>query len=198
MKKSKVETAETRKRIVEAAARAFRNNGIHATGVAEIMSAAGMTHGGFYRHFASKDQLVAEACAAGMEAIVHSAEAAGKGGEEAFLKHLVTFLSDEYRDDCLGGCPLVAVGSELARADMETRRAASQGFRELIDVIVKQISFDDPASAKGEAIFAVSAIIGAVTLSRIVDDPELSDLVLEESRKRVAEFWAKSPQGALE
>ncbi|MEM5461649.1 TetR/AcrR family transcriptional regulator [Paraburkholderia phytofirmans] len=185
MKKSKVETAETRRRIVEVATRAFRANGIHATGVAEIMSAAGMTHGGFYRHFASKDQLVAEACAAGMEAVVESAEAAAEGGEEAFLKHIQTFLSDETPDDCLAGCPLVAMGSELARADMETRRAASQGFRELIDIIASQASHNDTASTTGDAMFTLSAIIGAVTMSRIVDDPDFSDLILDETRKRL-------------
>ncbi|AUT65024.1 TetR/AcrR family transcriptional regulator [Paraburkholderia terrae] len=197
MKKSRVETAETRRKIVEVATRAFRTNGIHATGVAEIMSAAGMTHGGFYRHFASKDQLVAEACAAGMEAIVESAEAAAEGGEEAFLKHIQTFLSDETRDDCLAGCPLVAMGSELARADLETRRAASQGFRELIDVIARQGGASDTASATGDAMFTLSAIIGAVTMSRIVDDPELSDLILDETRKRLTALGVEPRETSL-
>jgi len=197
MKKSRVETAETRRRIVEVATRAFRTNGIHATGVAEIMLAAGMTHGGFYRHFASKDQLVAEACAAGMEAIVDSVGTAAEGGEEAFLKHIQTFLSDETRDDCLAGCPLVAMGSELARADMETRRAASQGFRELIDIIASRGRSSDTPSATGDAIFMLSTIIGAVTMSRIVDDPELSDLILDETRKRLTTLCVKPRETSL-
>jgi len=74
-KKSKTETAQTRKRIIDVAAKAFKSNGIEATGVAEIMSAAGLTHGGFYRHFESKEQLIAEACASGMELLVAAAEA---------------------------------------------------------------------------------------------------------------------------
>ena len=73
MKKSKLETAETRRRIVKAAAAEFRRNGIHATGLCELMAAVGLTHGGFYRHFDSKDQLVTEACAAGMEAEIDGA-----------------------------------------------------------------------------------------------------------------------------
>src|SRR5258708_8035364 len=83
MKKSKLETADTRRRIVKAAAAEFRRNGIHATGLCELMATAGLTHGGFYRHFDSKDQLVAEACAAGMEAEVGGAPARpwpGEGG----------------------------------------------------------------------------------------------------------------------
>jgi TetR/AcrR family transcriptional regulator, transcriptional repressor for nem operon len=67
MKKSKLEAAETRRRIVKTAAAEFRRNGIHATGLSDVMAAAGLTHGGFYRHFDSKDELVAEACAAAME-----------------------------------------------------------------------------------------------------------------------------------
>jgi TetR/AcrR family transcriptional repressor of nem operon len=198
MKKSKMETAETRKRIVEVAIRAFRDHGIRATGIAEIMSAAGLTHGGFYRHFASKDQLVAEACAVSMEMVIHSAEAAAEEGQEAFLRHIETFLSGgEFREGCLGGSPLVATGSELARADSETRRAASQGFSELIDVMIRKGGFADTATAKGEAIFILSATMGAMNLSRIIDDPTLSELVLNETRKRLAGLRAKARQGAL-
>jgi TetR/AcrR family transcriptional repressor of nem operon len=138
VKKSKAETAQTRRRILEVAAQAFKSNGIHSTGVAEIMAAAGLTQGGFYRHFASKEQLVAEACADSMGALVESAEAASDAGDASFRKHLEEFLSTEYRDDCLGGCPLVAMGSELARADSATRRAVSQGFRELIEIMARR------------------------------------------------------------
>ncbi|MFS8974506.1 TetR/AcrR family transcriptional regulator [Cupriavidus necator] len=188
MKKSKAETAETRRRIVEIAVREFRRNGIHATGVSEIMAAAGLTHGGFYRHFSSKDQLVAEACAASMESLVEKAEAAAEGGTEAFLNHIRDFLSAEYRDDRLGGCPLVALGSELARADEDTRRAASNGFRGLIDVTS---DYFDSEEAKGDAIFTLSAMIGAVTMSRIIDDQSLSDQILEEAKKRLARLPSK-------
>src|ERR1700722_19819358 len=115
MKKSKAETAITRKRIVQVAAQEFRRKGIQQTGVADIMAAAGLTQGGFYRHFESKDQLIAEACAASMAKLVESAATAAQSSEEAFLIHIEKFLSCANRDDWLGGCPLVFVGSELAR-----------------------------------------------------------------------------------
>jgi TetR/AcrR family transcriptional repressor of nem operon len=89
------------------------------------------------------------------------------------------------------------MGSELARADLETRRAASQGFRELIDVIARQGGASDTASATGDAMFTLSAIIGAVTMSRIVDDPELSDLILDETRKRLTALGVEPRETSL-
>jgi TetR/AcrR family transcriptional repressor of nem operon len=192
MKKSKAETAETRKRILEVAARAFKSNGIHATGVAEIMTAAGLTHGGFYRHFSSKEQMIAEACTASMGTLVDSAAAAAEGGPESFLKHIEDFLSAGYRDDTLGGCPLVAMGSELVRADARTRRAASQGFEELIDIVAKWMPDDDARAARASAMFTLSSMIGAVTMSRIVDNRELSDQILDVAKKRLANRSAKA------
>src|ERR1700682_3192748 len=110
MRRSKQEAAETRQRIVKAAAAKFRQNGIGGTGLSDLMAAAGLTHGGFYRHFDSKDQLVAEACAAGMEAEMGGAAACpdfGKGG----LKELAaSYLSAAHRDNPSEGCLLAGLG----------------------------------------------------------------------------------------
>ncbi len=190
MKKSRAETAETRRRIVKAAAVEFRRNGIRATGLAEVMAAAGLTQGGFYRHFASKDQLVAEACAEAMAAAVTVTQAVpggtdGKTGLEAIVEN---FLSTDHRNNQLEGCPLVGLGIELARADDDTRAAASEGFVELVDLIAKQVPCVSPEAAKARAIFALSAMVGAVTMSRIVTDPELSATILQETRTRLAKL----------
>lgn len=195
MRKSKAETAQTRKRIVEEAARAFRSNGIHATGVAEIMSALGLTHGGFYRHFQSKEQLVAEACTSSMDLLIEAAETAASAGDESFLKHLETLLSARYRDDYLGGCPLVAMGSEIARADMETRRAVSEGFRKLVDIIASRNKPTGSPSMRDDAIFTLFSMIGAVTMARVIDEPELSDRILKVARKRLASRPGKEKKG---
>jgi TetR/AcrR family transcriptional repressor of nem operon len=192
MKKSRAETAETRRRILEVAAREFRRNGILGTGLAEIMSAAGLSHGGFYRHFASKDQLVAEAFAADMDTFVGSAKAAVEQGEYAILKHMENYLSSERRDDCLGQCPISALGSELSRADGETRGAASRSVRKLIDALTVPGHSKNLASARADAIAALSSLIGAATLSRIVDDRKLSDAILSETKKRLAARRSKS------
>jgi TetR/AcrR family transcriptional regulator, transcriptional repressor for nem operon len=182
MRKSKLEAAETRRRIVSAAAQEFCRNGIHATGLSDLMAAAGLTHGGFYKHFRSKDQVVAEACVNGLETVIEVAEGEGKSGLEAIVE---TYLSMDHRNRLSGGCPLAALGSELAQADDEIRAAASQGFIRLVDVIAKQFPQSDPEAARAQAVFVVSAMVGALTMSRMVTDPDLSALILDQSRKQL-------------
>jgi TetR/AcrR family transcriptional regulator, transcriptional repressor for nem operon len=185
VKKSKAETAETRRRIVECAAREFRRNGIHATGLDEVMAAAGLTRGGFYRHFQSKDQLVAEACAAGMDTLIAKTESAARRGEgenglDAFID---SYLAVSHRDDRAGGCPLAGLGSEMARADERTRAAVSAEFLKLVDLLAKQSRRRKPEQAKSDALFALSATVGAVTLSRIVTDPDVSRAILADTKR---------------
>lgn len=186
MKKSKAETAETRKRIVEAASKAFRSQGIEATGVAEIMSAAGLTHGGFYRHFSSKEQLVAEAIAMSPKDLVADSEAAAEEGVEAMLRVLQEYVTPQYRDATAEGCPLAAIGSELVRADGTTRHVATEGFLRIIRAwtpFMRAKTGEDPADV---SISLLTNMIGALTIARMVDDPELSRRILEITKQRIA------------
>ncbi len=193
MRKSKTETAETRRRIVDLAAQTFRSNGIAATGVAEIMAAAGLTHGGFYRHFDSKDQLVAEACSFGLDDMVRSYRSASEGGRERFVKHLQSCLTPAYRDDRSGGCPLVAMGSELVRADAATRRGASNGFQELIDEIAQWLPAKSRREARDQAIAVLTGMIGVVTMSRVVDDARLSARILRAGKDEIGRRFGTNP-----
>jgi TetR/AcrR family transcriptional regulator, transcriptional repressor for nem operon len=180
MRKSREEAAETRKRIVSAAAAEFRRNGVVATGLKELMGAAGLTHGGFYKHFESKDDLVREACQEAVETATLEtlAAAASKGsGFEA------AYLSTDHRDNPSIGCPLSAIGSELARTDEQTRAAATDGFLKLVDIMAAQFGTARTAEARRRALVAVSTMIGALTMSRIVTDPELSVEILREVKK---------------
>jgi TetR/AcrR family transcriptional repressor of nem operon len=187
MKKSKVETAETRRRIVDVAAREFRARGIQATGVADIMSEAGLSHGGFYRHFDSKDHLVAEACEAGITAMIGKLEiAAGELiGKEGFKAIVEAYVSAAHRDSPGRDCPFASMGSELARTDEATRAAASRGFDELVDVVAKRIGHHHRDAARSEAVFALSAMIGAVTMARIIGSGEASDAILHDVRRHL-------------
>jgi TetR/AcrR family transcriptional repressor of nem operon len=119
MRKSKRETEATRKRIVEMAAEEFRQHGIVASGIADLMAAVGLTHGGFYRHFDSKEQLVAEATAAALDTILDTlaGAASGKKGRNGLKAASAVYLWAEHRDNPRDGCPLAALGSELARSD---------------------------------------------------------------------------------
>jgi TetR/AcrR family transcriptional regulator, transcriptional repressor for nem operon len=176
VRKSREEAAQTRKRIVTAAAGGFRKHGIAASGLNDLMKAAGLTHGGFYKHFGSKDQLVAEACAEAVEALIESVSAAGTGAAEMYL-------STRHRDNSADGCPLAAIGSELGRSDEKTRAVATEGFLKLVDIMAGQLGNAKPADARRKALVAVSTMIGALTMSRMVTDPDLSEEILEEARK---------------
>jgi TetR/AcrR family transcriptional repressor of nem operon len=201
MKKSKAETAKTRQRIVEVASEAIRNKGIDATGVAEIMAAAGLTHGGFYRHFGSKEELVSEAIALSRKDFVAGTLAAADQGADAMLKHFQDYATPGYRDDLGGGCPLAANGSEIVRADARTRSLATEGFRSICEKAAPFMRPRDDQSQMETAISLVTNMIGALTVSRLVDDSKLSSKILEVTRRRIAnamEAPASNPrEGAL-
>jgi len=187
MRKSKAETAKTRQRIVEVASEAIRTKGIEATGVAEVMAAAGLTHGGFYRHFGSKEELVSEAVAlSGKDFLAGTLAAADQGGD-AMLKHFQEYASSGHRDDVGCGCTLAANGSELARADAKTRHLATEGFRMICEKAAPFMNPHDGEPKMDTAISVLSSMIGALTMSRIVDDPGLSEQILEVTRRRIAE-----------
>lgn len=172
MRKSREEAAETRKRIVQAAACEFREKGIVATGLADLMKAAGMTHGGFYKHFESKDQLVAEACARAVEESIGGMEA-----QPTIHAAVAGYLSTRHRDNPASGCPFSAIGSELGRTDGKTREAAAAGFERLVTLLAGKSKAKD---ARRRALVAATTMIGAVTMSRVVGDPALSAEILAE------------------
>src|SRR6516165_8759343 len=175
MRKSREEAAETRKRIVKAAACEFREKGIVATGLADLMKAAGMTHGGFYKHFESKDQLIAEACAEATQEVMERMEA-----QPTIDGAVAGYLSTRHRDTPASGCPFSAIGSELARTDEKTREVATAAFERLVGLLAGNSSERD---ARRRALVAASTMIGAVTMSRVVNDPELSAEILREAEK---------------
>jgi TetR/AcrR family transcriptional regulator, transcriptional repressor for nem operon len=187
MKKSKLEAAETRRKIVKTAATEFRQKGINGTSLADLMAAAGLTHGGFYRHFESKDQLVAEACAAAFESANETAwvpllQQSKRNGIDALV---AKYLSEDHRADQRDGCPFAALGSELARSDKNTRTAATEGLSKLVDAIARQFSELRPDVAKRRALVTLSTMIGALTLARMVNDTKLSTTILRESAKHL-------------
>ena len=187
MRKSREEAAETRRRIVEVAAEAFRADGIHATGLADVMAAAGLSHGGFYRHFESKDQLVAEACEAGLADIVGTLARAAQGcaGEDAFRAIVDAYLSAGHRDAPANGCPFASMGSELARADDTTRAAAWCGLEELVDMLAKRMGSPEEEADRSQAVFAFAAMVGALTMARIIPDADASASLLEDVRQHI-------------
>jgi TetR/AcrR family transcriptional repressor of nem operon len=186
MKRSKQDTAETRERIVEAAAAEFRKNGIDRTGLNDLMAAAGLTHGGFYRHFQTKNELIAEASDVAMRNLAnHLVETIERRSRQSGVEALTSeYLSTEHRDHPEAGCLLAANAGELARADESIRDVATAGFLRLVDVVAAQYEGRKDV-AKRRAIVAVSTMIGAIAMSRIVTDPELSAMILEQAEKQL-------------
>ncbi|GGC66320.1 TetR/AcrR family transcriptional regulator [Undibacterium terreum] len=179
MRKSKIEAAETRQHIVSVASEEFRLNGIASTGVVPLMSKAGLTHGGFYKHFESKEQLVAEACALAVEGLVDKFNtASAAGGEQGFRAIIESYLSADHSQNPEQGCPLAAMGSELVRSDDYTRQVASQGFYDLVGVLAKSLGNPNSEKVQSQAVFAMAAMVGAVTVSRIMSDEAASLAVL--------------------
>jgi AcrR family transcriptional regulator len=168
-------------RIVEAAARAIRRSGYGGTGVADIMKSAGLTHGGFYAHFASREAMLAEAAdRAGAEALAASARIAAAAPPQHALQTLLrAYLSKEHLEAIERGCPVAALGSEMPRQAPEVRRAATRRIKEMIDLVARQSPDWGQPGAHERALVTVATMVGALLLARAVDDPRLSDALRE-------------------
>lgn len=187
MRKSRQEAAETRQRIVESASREFRRSGIDGTGLADLMMAAGLTHGGFYKHFESKEQVVEESIALGIESMIDSwrRTLSGAPSHRGLRTAIARYLSVNHRDEVAAGCPFSALGSEMARSGDAVRESATTGFVKMIDLIAGQLDGLTPAAARKEALWIMSTMIGAVTMARVVTDPELSTSILRETLRHL-------------
>lgn len=176
MKVSKEKVAEHRARILEAAGQLFRERGFDAVTVAEIMKAAGLTHGAFYGYFPSKEALIAEAVGA---ALTPSDAAPSPAWAAAYADN---YLSARHRDNRAGCCPFSAVGTEAARGSPELREVMTQSTRRQLDRFTAAASGDSEQDKRRAAIATWSAMVGAMVLARIIDDPALSDEILTQTR----------------
>jgi TetR/AcrR family transcriptional repressor of nem operon len=148
-----------------------------------------LTHGGFYRHFDSKEALVTEAIALSRKDYLAATLSAAEQGPEALMKHFQEYVTPVYRDDIGSGCPLAANGSELVRGDARTRHGATEALRLWFEKTAPYMRAPDDAGKTEMAISVVTNMIGALTMSRIVDDPVLSDQILEATRQRITDAF---------
>jgi AcrR family transcriptional regulator len=171
----------THERIVATAARAIRRTGYGGTGVAEIMKEAGLTHGGFYAHFDSREAMLAEAAdragADGMAVLARVADAAPS--ERALEAMLRAYLSKQHVEGVETGCAIAALGSEMPRQAPKVRRAATRRIKEMIDLVARLSPDWGRPGAHERALVTVATALGALVLARAVDDPKLSVAVRE-------------------
>lgn len=178
---------ETHERIVAVAARAIRRSGYDGTGVADIMKEAGLTHGGFYSHFASRDAMLAEAAGrACAESAAAVAEVVAGVPPDRTLEAMVrAYLSKEHCAQVEGGCPLAALGSETSRQAPEVRRVTTRHIKEMVDLAARQSPDWGQPAAHERALVTVATMVGALLLARAVDDPALSDSLREAAVKHL-------------
>jgi TetR/AcrR family transcriptional repressor of nem operon len=173
MKVSREQMAENRHRILDAASRLFREKGFDAVSVVEVMKAAGLTHGGFYGHFTSKDDLIAQTLAH-----VLAADAGGGGDLRAYVD---AYLSPRHRDNAAGGCPTACLAADIRHQTAAARAAMTEGLRSQIDRVSAALPRVSPADNRRAAIGSWAAMVGALILARAIDDPALSDEILEQT-----------------
>jgi AcrR family transcriptional regulator len=171
----------THERIVEAAARAIRRTGYGGTGVADIMKDAGLTHGGFYAHFDSREAMLAEAAdRAGADTVATMTRVAAAAPPDQALQAIIrAYLSKAHVEAVETGCAVAALGSEMPRQAPQVRRAATRRIKEMIDLVGRQSSDWGQPGAHERALVTVATAVGALVLARAVDDPKLSDALRE-------------------
>ncbi|SEM52629.1 transcriptional regulator, TetR family [Luteibacter sp. UNCMF331Sha3.1] len=190
MRYEKGHKEQTRQRIVEAAAQRFRADGIDAVGVVSLMGDVGLTQGGFYNHFESKEDLVREsvtvAATCAMERM--AAKVTASRGER-YRALINAYLSADHRDTPESGCVAAALSAEMARRPVETREAFTDGYGEMVELIASTL----PASVRGKrrrtlAMAVFASLVGSLSLSRAVVDDGLSDEILSLGRQSALEL----------
>jgi TetR/AcrR family transcriptional regulator, transcriptional repressor for nem operon len=184
MRITKQRAAENRQRVVDEAARLMREKGFDGVGVAEMMAAAGLTHGGFYNHFGSKDELEVAACARVFETSVARIGAIAAASDEAaraaaFADYRARYVSAEARDATAASCPMVAFAGDVSRQGEAVRDAYAGGLAAYFDAFARA-----SGKPRGEAIRMFAELVGTLSLARSVaaSDPALSDEILAAAR----------------
>ena len=184
MRKSRGETAQTRERIIACASALFRERGLDNVSVAGVMARAGLTHGGFYAHFASREELVAEAI---RYALVQSAQriylSALKNGDKPGYSRLIkVYLTAEHRDTPDRGCVIASLGPEIARSSAASADVFSQGFGQLINLLAQLSPERNAKARKAHVLSVISALSGALILARSVTGEQASEEILDSVR----------------
>jgi TetR/AcrR family transcriptional regulator, transcriptional repressor for nem operon len=183
MRVSREKAAEHRERILDAAAALFRANGFGGIGVADIMKAADLTHGGFYGHFESKDDLAAQASRRAMaRAAIAWRRRVAEAPDAPFAALLQHYLSPSHRDDPGEGCVFAALCTDAARSGKAVRKAFADGLEPLIDILAEAIPGRSKAVRRRKAVAAMAELVGSLILARAVKSAPLSDELLDAAR----------------
>lgn len=195
MRYSKEHKQETHERIVKKASVRLREKGAHGVGVADLMKEAGLTHGGFYAHFDSREALVIEAFGYAMDrALEHWRNMTAEIPPEKRLSMIIdTYVSATHRDDPGRGCAVPSLGAEIARESAKTRKAFAAKLEQMIELMADQIPDVPRKAARRQAIGTMATMMGALLMSRVAGSGDLSDEILASGRE-AAKPAAKKPR----
>jgi TetR/AcrR family transcriptional repressor of nem operon len=185
MRVSRAQAEENRQTVINVASRLFREHGFDGIGLKDLMKGAGLTQGGFYKQFSSKDDLAAQASGRAMESATRRWSTAAATSSDPLEAVVSFYLSPGHRGEKADGCPLVALGSDAARQSEEVRRPFEDGIKahlRVLDDMMDDTKSSDPAN---KAMAILSLMVGAVTLSRILEDENLSRGFLDAAAREV-------------
>ena len=191
MRVSRVQAAENRQNVINVASRLFRERGFDGIGLKDLMEGAGLTQGGFYKQFASKEDLAVEASRRALEsASGRWSDAAAQNPDDPLGAVLAFYLSGDHREEKMDGCPIVALGSDAARQGPNVKAAFEAGIKAHLEVLGRFVAKTGDGASGGKAMAILATMVGAVTLSRVVNDPDLAQALLDAAVEQVREAAA--------
>jgi TetR/AcrR family transcriptional repressor of nem operon len=191
MRVSRSQAAENRETVINVASRLFRECGFDGIGLKDLMKGAGLTQGAFYKQFASKEDLAVEASRRALESASRRwSDAAAENPDDPLGAVIAFYLSADHREEKMDGCPIVALGSDAARQGADVKAAFEAGIKAHLEVLGRFIAETGGEEPSGKAMAILMTMVGAVTLSRVVNDPDLAqaflDAAVEQVRERAA------------
>ena len=189
MRVSRIQAAENRQTVINVASRLFRERGFDGIGLKDLMEGAGLTQGAFYKQFASKEDLAVEASKRALEsASGRWSDAAAANPQDPLGAVIAFYLSMDHRAEKMDGCPVVALGSDAARQSADVKASFEAGIRAHLEILGRLIASEtDGETPNGKAMAILSTMVGAVTLSRVVNDPDLAQAILDAAAQQVRE-----------
>lgn len=191
MRVSRIQAAENRQTVINVASRLFRERGFDGIGLKDLMKGAGLTQGAFYKQFASKEDLAVQASRRALESASRRwSDAVAANPEDPLGAVIAFYLSTEHREARMDGCPIVALGSDAARQGSDVKASFEAGIKAHLDLLGRLIAETDGEQPKGKAMVILSTMVGALTLSRVVNDPDLAQAFLDAAAQQVREAVA--------
>ncbi|RWE84109.1 MAG: TetR/AcrR family transcriptional regulator [Mesorhizobium sp.] len=186
MRVSRNQAEQNRQTVIDVASRLFREHGFDGIGLKDLMKGAGLTQGAFYKQFASKEDLAAQASRRAMESSAHRwAEATASKPEDPVGAVIEFYLSSEHRGERMDGCPVVALGSDAARQGSDVKASFETGIRKYLDLLGGWVGDARQGDSRDKAMAILSTMVGAVILSRAVNDEGLSEQFLQAAAESI-------------